>query len=303
MTNLLHDGYSHSSRRAYSADWEIFSTYCDQTGNSSLPAKPNVVAEFVDLDGIKRKPATIARRLAAIASIHRDHDHPDPTKARDVRVALKRLYRKKGRRQGQALAINSDTRFNMLSAASATLRERRDRALLSVAYDTGCRRSELVSILIEDIDRADDGSGTVLLRKTKTDQEGAGHVRYLAPDTLTFIDAWLDAARIETGFLFRAVAGRVVRQLMPDASVSKAFKRMARRAGMDASIAMQFSGHSTRVGMAQDMAAGGIDLVAIMQAGGWKSPVMVARYVERLNARQGAAAKLAKMHGRVGKFP
>ncbi len=299
MTNLLHDGYSYASRRAYTADWQIFSDYCSKVGCTPLPADPAVVANFVDLDGIKRKPATIARRLAAIASIHRDHDHPDPTKARDVRVALKRLYRKKGRRQGQALAINVETRATMLSVDHGTLRERRDRALLSVAYDTGCRRSELVSILIEDIERSEDGSGTILLRKTKTDQEGAGHVRYLAPDTLTFIDAWLDLARIETGFLFRAVAGRVIRKQMPDASVPKAFKRMAKRAEMDATIAKQFSGHSTRVGMAQDMAAGGIDLVAIMQAGGWKSPVMVARYVERLNARQGAAAKLAKLHGRV----
>lgn len=296
---LLHDGYSPSSKRAYTADWKVFCNWCAGQSINPLPASPESVAAYVDYDGQHRKPATIARRLAAIASIHRDHDHPDPTKARDVKIALKRLYRQKGKRQSQALAITHETREEMLKSAPRTLRGLRDKALLSVAYDTGCRRAELVSILIEDIERFDDGSGTVLLRKTKTDQEGAGHVRYIAPDTVRAVDNWLDRASIEDGLLFRAVSGNKVRDLMPDASVSKTFKRLGRGAQLDRATYSQYSGHSTRVGMAQDMAAAGIDLVAIMQAGGWKSPVMVARYIERLNAKNGASAKLAALKGRI----
>lgn len=289
----LHDGYSDASKRAYLADWKVFSQWCASRKVSPLPADPDHLATFVDEDGEHHRPATVARRLAAIASIHKDHNHPDPTKIRDVKVALKRLYRRKGRRQDQALAITFDTRVAMLTACRQTLRGKRDRALLSVAYDIGCRRAELVSILIEDIERYDDGSGTVLLRKTKTDQEGSGHIRYIAADSVRAIDAWMDAARIEEGYLFRSVASGRVHDDMPDASVSKTFKRMARASGIERAVAKQFSGHSTRVGMAQDMATNGIDLAAIMQAGGWKSPVMVARYIERLNAKQGAAAKMA----------
>ena len=295
---LLHDGYSPSSKRAYTADWKVFSQWCAKANATPLPAMPEVVAAYVDYEGERRKPATIARRLAAIASIHRDDDQPDPTKSREVKIALKRLYRQKGKRQAQALAITHDVRGGMIDGAPKTIRGLRDKALLSVAYDTGCRRAELVSILIEDIERFDDGSGTVLIRKTKTDQEGAGHVRYIAPDTVRAIDVWLDRARIEDGLLFRAVAGNRVRASMPDASVSKAFKRLGRGAIIDEGTCRQYSGHSTRVGMAQDMAAAGIDLVAIMQAGGWKSPVMVARYIERLNAKNGASAKLAAINGR-----
>ena len=51
------------------------------------------------------------------------------------------------------------------------------------------------------------------------------------------------------------------------------------------------SAHSTRVGAAQDLVAAGFDLPAIQQAGGWKSPVMVARYAERLLAERGAVAR------------
>ena len=58
------------------------------------------------------------------------------------------------------------------------------------------------------------------------------------------------------------------------------------------------SGHSARVGVCQDMVASGFSLPEIMQAGGWKSPDMVARYSEHLQARQGAAAKLAAIQNR-----
>lgn len=46
-----------------------------------------------------------------------------------------------------------------------------------------------------------------------------------------------------------------------------------------------------RARAAQDLVAAGFDLPAIQQAGGWKSPVMVARYAERLLAERGAVAR------------
>jgi hypothetical protein len=46
----------------------------------------------------------------------------------------------------------------------------------------------------------------------------------------------------------------------------------------------RISGHCTRVGMAQDLTVAGQELNQIMRAGRWKSPAMVARYTERLDA-------------------
>jgi hypothetical protein len=43
--------------------------------------------------------------------------------------------------------------------------------------------------------------------------------------------------------------------------------------------------------MAQDMVAGGIDQGAVMQAGGWTTSRMVARYTEKQTARRGAVAR------------
>jgi hypothetical protein len=102
------------------------------------------------------------------------------------------------------------------------------------------------------------------------------------------------------GVVFRSVDrhGNVGGPL-PPADVSRVWKRMAKAAAAPEEQVRGISGHSTRVGMAQDMATAGIDLVSIMQAGGWKTPNMVARYIERLNARSGAAAKLAAIQGRI----
>lgn len=69
---------------------------------------------------------------------------------------------------------------------------------------------------------------------------------------------------------------------------------------MSEDIVAKLSGHSTRVGGAQDMVAPGLEVTEVMQAGGWKTPTMVVRYSEHLQARRGAAAKLAEKQGRVG---
>jgi hypothetical protein len=49
----------------------------------------------------------------------------------------------------------------------------RDRALLLVGWAGAFRRSELVALVVEDLEPTDDGV-VVTIRRGKTDQEGAG---------------------------------------------------------------------------------------------------------------------------------
>jgi integrase len=165
-----------------------------------------------------------------------------------------------------------------------------------VAYDTLGRRSELVALDLSDVAIAEDGSGTVLFRRSKADQDGAGHVRFLARDTVVVLQRWISATGITEGALFRSAkkGGRIGKRLS-GADVSEIFRQLAKRAGVDTN---GISGHSTRVGAAQDMAAAGFGTAEIMQSGGWKTPTMIARYTERIAARRGAAAKLAALQGR-----
>jgi len=70
---------------------------------------------------------------------------------------------------------------------------------------------------------------------------------------------------------------------------------MALETGLDLK---KISGHSTRVGACQDLVVAGIDMPAIMQAGGWKTPERVARYSEALQVKRGGMAQLAAMQRR-----
>jgi integrase len=182
----------------------------------------------------------------------------------------------------------------------ATLRDLRNRALLALAYDTLARRSEIVAMLREDLELAYDGKGAILIRRSKTDQSREGMTRYLSRQTVRMLMAWLDAANIKEGPLFRAVlrGGRVGEALAPR-EVARVFKELAARAGMPDEVVKRISGHSTRVGAAQDMASEeGFEMPAIMQAGGWKSAQMVASYVANQTVRRSAAARLAKLQNR-----
>ena len=198
------------------------------------------------------------------------------------------------RAQAQAAPLNDVLVARMLAAAGGTLRDLRNKALLTVAYTTLCRRSELVALQRADLEIESDGFGTVTIRRSKTDQEGAGEVAPITPDAMRHVKAWIAAAGIETGPLFRGVlkGGRVAGAL--DAGdVARIFKAMAGKAGLTAEEAARISGHSTRIGASQDMVRYGAELPAIMQAGRWATPVMVARYTRRLTARRSAAVQIA----------
>jgi integrase len=97
----------------------------------------------------------------------------------------------------------------MLDLCPDTLIGLRDRALLSFGLASAMRRSELRALLLEDLTWVDDGV-RVLIRRSKTDQEGEGQEiavpRGLKLCPVAALRAWLDAAAIASGPVFRAVS-------------------------------------------------------------------------------------------------
>ena len=292
--------FAPNTERAIRADTAIFSGWCLDAGVPSLPAQPHDVARFVDEMALSRRPATVRRYVSSIAHLHRAAGETNPTAHSLVQLAVRRMNRSQGREQRQAAAMTRRLVDRMLDAAGDTVRDARNRALLAVAYDTLGRRSELVAMQLQDVAIGAEGHGTVTIRRGKTDQEGVGSERYLAPDTSRLIMVWLDKALILDSTLFRAVlrGGRIGGSL--DAGeVARVFKGMAAAAGVPADQVARISAHSSRIGAAQDMAASArIELPAIMQAGGWKSPQMVALYTRKQAARKSGAAKLAELQNR-----
>ena len=288
----MEGAYSANTIRCY-PDFTIFEAWCRQKHRTALPATPETVADFVLAQSKSAAPATVSRRRAAIAKVHRLLKLDSPVGTEEVNLATRIVFRQKGRRQDQALGLTSMLKQKLIRVCTTDLRGLRDCALIAVGYDTLYRRAELVQLQIDDLTIKPDGSGTILVRKSKADQFGDGRLAYLSAEALAHLQRWLRAANLNTGPIFRGIRGT---QLMPDAlhpySVARVLKDLACDAGLDKTIIAELSGHSMRVGAAQDMAAAGIDLGAIMHAGGWKSPDIVMRYIEHMEIGKSGMARL-----------
>ena len=148
----IEGAYAYSTIRAYRADFGKFIEFCEEHNEGALPALPSSIANFIiELSNDKRSSAGIRRALCGISTIHKLNRLDDPTKDPDVTIEMRRMHRKLGRSAKQAGSINLDTLDEMLLATDDSIRGLRDRALLLVAYDTLCRRSELVSLQVKDV--------------------------------------------------------------------------------------------------------------------------------------------------------
>jgi site-specific recombinase XerD len=278
--------YAPTTIRAYQADFAKFIDYCEAHGESALPAQPICVANYVGQLSKQYSSAFIRRIVVSISSVHRLNNCADPTKDPEVSLAVRRMHRQIGRNSHQAHAINKSLLDKMLNATEHNLRGVRDRALLQVAYDSLCRRSEIIALRYEDLRITQSvGSGkenaSILLRRSKTDQEAQGKWLYIRQETLHAIQEWLDASEINSGLLFRGVnRGYKVTKGLGDGQIGRIYKRLVRTAGLDEKLAQHISGHSMRVGAAQDLMLSGASLPIIMARGRWSKPDTVMRYVE-----------------------
>jgi integrase/recombinase XerD len=283
--------FARETLRGYTADLRIFGAWCSRTGRTGLPASSGSVAAFIDAESLAVAPSTLKRRLCAIKFAHRYADLPDPTAASHVQLALKRAARRKPRRPEQVRGLNIDTLHAILAACPETVAGARDAALISIGYDTLCRSCELAAMRVEHL-RPDGRENTsILIPRSKGDQAGDGRIAWLSPRSVDLIAAWQAASDISEGPLFRALhLRRAADHALDTCSVRRLVKRAAQRAPIERELANNLSGHSMRVGAAQDMMVAGFDALAIMQAGGWRTPNVLLRYVEKASM-QGVHAK------------
>jgi site-specific recombinase XerD len=281
----LDGAYAPNTLRAYKADMLEFLTYCDKAFKCALPANPNTVSDFLMQtmnNGIKS--STIRRKVSSISAIHRLSCMTDPTKHSEVRITQRKIYRQLGTRFDQAYPITKTLLDRLLTTCSDDLHGLRNRALLMVAYESMRRRSELISLRVEDIEWIADEGASVLLRKSKTDQHGSGKWIHLTPETAASLQAWISEAQIEKGYIFRGIRpSGILTESLCESRISRIYKTLARRAGLSKTIVESISGHSMRVGGAQDLLHRGASLPQIMIKGGWAKTDTVMRYMERVN--------------------
>jgi integrase len=285
-----------STQALYRYDFEAFVAWCEAQALLAMPAAPDTVALYLTFRvETGWKALTIGRALTGISQAHKAAGFASPRSALIVQEVLKGIRRKHGAAPVQKAPILLDDLKAMVRTVRPGLIGLRDRAMLLLGFAGAFRRSELAFLDVSDL--AFSAAGLeVTLRRSKTDQEGAGrkvgipHGSVAETCPIGAVKGWLDAAGITEGPILREVPrfGTIGTERLSGLVVARVVKRAARAAGLDP---QRFSGHSLRAGLATSAAKAGKSERAIMKQTGHRSAETVRRYIRDADLfRDNAAA-------------
>ncbi len=293
---------SPNTRRAYSADWKHFSTWCRRQGLGVSPPSPQTVGLYItacasgDSGGKPNSVSTIERRLSSLSWNYAQRGLSLDRKDRHIATIMAGIRNTHAAPPRQKDAILLDDLVAMLETLDrGSLRGLRDRAMLLVGFAGGLRRSEIVGLDIGR-DQTEDGHGWIeifeegllvtLRGKTgwREVEIGRGSIATTCP--VTALETWLKFARIAHGPLFRRVTGKgrqVGAERLKDQEVARLVKRTALAAGVRGDLPegereKKFSGHSLRAGLAS---SADVDERYVQKQLGHASAEMTRKYQRR----------------------
>jgi site-specific recombinase XerD len=265
--------------RAYKSDFNHFVDFCKKNNFKPLPADHKIVSFYITHLSSNSKVSTLKRRLASISIIHKLKGHYIDIKHPIIIENLMGIQRKKGvfQKSKNPILINELKEIINIIDKSEKNEEKkaRDKALILIGFSGGFRRSELVSIEIEDLEFTKEGI-KIFIKKSKTDQSGEGMIKaipYFKDKSfcpIYFLKQWIEVSKINKGLIFD----------ISDKMVAILIKKYLFAAGFDPK---KYSGHSLRSGFATVAADSGADEKSIMTMTGHKTTQMVRRYIKESN--------------------
>jgi integrase len=249
-------------------------------------------------------PSTVRRRLTNWSTLTKwrgfDGAFASPALKSAIRLAIRAAPRQRLRKS--AKAVTGDVLAKLLATCTSdSLRDLRDRAMLMVAFGSGGRRrSEIAGLRIEQLSveapiDVPDGpplpSLAIHLGRTKTASGEQDHVVYLTGRPVEALNAWMAAAKIESGSVFRGIGrwGTVSERAIDPQSVNAILKQRAEMAGLDAG---EFSAHGLRSGYLTEAANRGIPLPESMEQSRHHSVQQASSYYNNATRRSGRAARM-----------
>lgn len=288
-----------NTKRAYSSDWTHFSTWSKKRNSADLPARPDDVALYIRhcVEVLGLKTSTVQRRIAAISRVHQSNGLKSPTSEWVVKNTCRRLVREHGKPASKKKPLLFEDLKALLEHIPPTLTGLRDKAILLLGFAGAFRRSDLASLDYEDVVVAKEGL-VVTIRKGKTDQSRKGrrigipfgqNAETCVAKTL---EAWLSAAKIDSGPLFRKVDkhGRVQHDALSSSIVGVIVKQYAKTIGKRPS---SMGAHSLRSGFITSAALAGAPEWSIQEQSGHRSLKVLREYIQVASLfKENAASKL-----------
>ena len=251
--------------------------------------------------GLKQRPGpfklnTVVHRVAVLSSAHQAHKADNPCASPAVRQLLARGRRaaiKRRDRPTKKTAITKPELDALVATCDDSLEGLRDRALLFFGFASGGRRrSEIAAADCQDLRRLGATEFVYRLEHSKTQQ--AGVEASSTPDKPVLgragaaLAAWLSAAKITEGPLFRRLWGTRVGPALSDKSVATIVQRRAALAGLKG----DFAGHSLRSGFITEGGRQGVALPALMALTEHRSVAQAVGYFQAGDATNNPAARL-----------
>ena len=287
----LKNSKSPNTIRAYRADIADFVGFCNRHNMKFLPADPNIVSLYLTYLSKSFKFSTLKRRLASISMYHKTKGHYLDTKHPIISENLLGIKRIKGSIQiGKKPILINDLKLIIQAINKDNISQfdkLKNKSLILIGFSGGFRRSELVALLIEDIDFVEEGV-KILIRRSKTDQSGEGFVKgipYFSNNEycpVLNLKKYIKELNSINGKLFN----------MCDKTVALKIKKYALLAGLDHK---KYAGHSLRSGFATSTAELGAEERSIMAMTGHKSTQMVRRYIKEANLFRNNALNKIKL--------
>lgn len=284
---------ANNTRLNYNYQWNRYTAWARDRGIEPLPADPEHVAAYLAerAEVSRHKPATLRAAVAAISFMHTSAELDDPCKSKQVREVISGVTRDMGiaQKQAQGLTAQALETINRTAhiprptkggncepAQAAQHRAKVDNAMMSLMRDGLLRSSEAADLVWGDLQEQDDGTGLLLIKRSKTDQEGKGFHAFVSSRTMALLAAIREDAQ-PTDSIFGLRRNQI----------SNRIKQAAQAAGLGDG----FSGHSPRVGMAQDLTQYGTEMHRLMVEGRWSSSRMPAHYTRNIVISRGAVAQ------------
>ena len=203
LSYYLAASQSEATRKGYASDFSEF-----LAAGGVFPASPTNIAHYLASSG-HLAVSTLKRRLASLADAHTNAGHPDPTKSPLVKKVVRGMARVHGTSPNVASPLLGNDLARIVAALPNDPRGDRDKALILVGFACALRRSELVSLRVEDLHLASD-TCTIFLTRSKTDQFRLGRHLPLPsfPGPMSPVGAlerWLAVGGIQKGPVFRSI--------------------------------------------------------------------------------------------------